>query len=125
MVIVDTDVLINYLKNKPQAVADLSQIGWDEVLVTSMTVMELYKGVRNKQELDELKQFLQGLEIAVADEEAGRLAMQWAEQYCLSHAPIDIPDLTNGAIAVLEGLKLHTDNKKHFRHLPGLRLWEP
>lgn len=84
-----------------------------------MTVMELYKGARDKKEFVELKQFLGSLEVAVADEEANRMAMQWAEQFCLSHAPIDIPDLTNGTIAVLGDFQLHTDNKKHFRHRPA------
>lgn len=47
-----------------------------------------------------------------------------AEQFCLSHSPVDIPDLLIGAVAVQNGYELYTDNKKHFRHLPGLRLWK-
>ena len=125
MVIVDTDVLINYLRNKPQAVADFARIGFAEIAVTSVTAMELFQGVRDRQELAEVKRFLRGFKLVYPSTKANQLASRWAAEFCLSHSPIDIADLLIAAVAVLNGAELHTDNKKHFRHLPGLRLWEP
>lgn len=125
MVIVDTDVLINYLRNKPQAVADFARIGFAEITITSVTAMELFQGVRDRQELAEVKRFLRGFELVYPSAKANQLATRWAAEFCLSHSPIDIADLLIAAVAVLNGAVLHTGNKKHFGHLPGLRLREP
>lgn len=124
MVIVDTDVLINYLRNKPRAVAEFAQIGFAEITITSVTAMELFQGVRDRHELVEVKRFLRSFELVYPSTKANQLATRWAAEFCLSHSPIDIADLLIAAVAVLNGYELHTDNKKHFRHLPGLRIWQ-
>lgn len=124
MVIVDANVFIDSLRNKPVAVAELERIGFSEIVVTDVTAMELFRGTRNKQEVAEIRNLLKRVNGVVLAGDAHLLALQWAEQFCLSHSPVGIPDLLVGAFASINDLELHTYNKKHFRHLPGLRLWE-
>jgi len=124
MVIVDTDVLIDYLHNRPKAVADLNAIGFSNVVVTSLSAMELYKGVLDRHEMAKINRFLNRVTIAHVNEGMSQLAQQWGAQYALSHRPIGIVDLFNGAAAVLGILQIHTKNKRHFRHLPGVQFWK-
>lgn len=118
-------MLIDSLHNDPVAIAELEQIGFSEVVVTDVTAMELFRGARNRKEVAEIRKLLRRTSGAVLGADAHLLSVQWAEQFCLSHSPIGIPDLLVGAFASINELELHTYNKKHFRHLPGLRLWEP
>lgn len=124
MKVVDANVLIDYLRNKPQAIWEVEQIGFSQVVVTSVTAMEVFRGVRDRKELADVRRLFKRFGAAVIGAEVHSLALEWAEAFCLSHSPIGISDLLLGAFAVLNDLELHTYNKKHFRHLPGLRLWE-
>lgn len=60
--LVDTDVLIDYLKGNPSAEAFVEQ-NIDRVSVSAMTVAELYQGIRNKTEKETLDQFVSELRV--------------------------------------------------------------
>ena len=51
LVICDTNIFISLFKELPDTVTALTGIGDENVLVPSVTVMELYRGMENKKEL--------------------------------------------------------------------------
>ena len=111
--IVDTDVIIWYMRDHPKAVRLLdSNKGF---LISVVTYMELVQGMRNKEELKALKTALKlwKVKILQIDEAISTKSMFYVEQYFLSHS-LQIADALIGSTAILHQLPLHTGNFKHF-----------
>jgi predicted nucleic acid-binding protein len=58
MILCDTNILINAFNGRLDTIAELDKIGIDNILIPSMTVMELYRGMSNKKELADMKKKL-------------------------------------------------------------------
>jgi predicted nucleic acid-binding protein len=56
--LIDTDVLIDYLRGQPQAVEFLESLR-ELLLISTMTIAELYAGVRDGKERELLSDFYQ------------------------------------------------------------------
>lgn len=50
-VICDTNIFISLFRGIDTAIAELQTIGSENILIPSISVMELYRGMRNKSEL--------------------------------------------------------------------------
>ena len=111
--IVDTDIIIWYMRDHSEAVKLLdSNTGFS---ISVITYMELVHGMRNKQELQALKTALRlwKVQIIQIDEVISTKAMFYVEQYFLSHS-MELADALIGSTAILHQLPLHTGNRKHF-----------
>lgn len=119
--LVDTDVLIWYLKGNSKAyktIHDLSSFS-----VSSITYMELVKGIRNKNELKEIRKMFNYWNVKVLSltEEISTRAMFYIENFSLSHS-IDISDALIAATAVNCAIPILTGNYKHFSMIKELDL---
>ena len=111
--IVDTDIIIWYMRDHPMAVKLLdSNKGF---LISVITYMELVQGMKNKGELKALKTALQlwKVKILQIDETISIKAMFYVEQYFLSHS-MQLADALIASTAILHQLPLHTGNTKLF-----------
>jgi len=111
--IVDTDVIIWYMRDHPKAVQLLdANKGF---LISVVTYMELVQGMKNKDELKALKAALKlwKVKILQMDETISTKAMFYVDQYFLSHS-MQLGDALIGSTAILHQLPLHTGNLKHF-----------
>jgi predicted nucleic acid-binding protein len=83
----------------------------------------LVQGLRNKEELNVLRNSLKGwnAEIIYINEEISIKAMFLVEQYYLSHS-IQLADALVGATAVIYGLPLLTANTKHYTIIKNIIL---
>lgn len=119
--LIDTDVLIWYMRGDPKAKTAIMSAG--EFSTSIITYMELVSGMRNKQELDELRKTFHawGTKTVLISEEISAKASFFIEQHFLSHA-IDIADALIGATAVELGMPLLTANDKHYRPMKGLEV---
>jgi len=110
-VLVDTDVLIDYLRGQRDAAAFLYSLG-EPPMVSVITLAELWAGARPGEEA-RLRQALQVLRLAKVDatiaERAGRLRRQFGPSHGTS-----LPDALIAATAVELGLTLVTLNERHF-----------
>ena len=110
-VLVDTDVLIDYLRGQRDAAAFLYSLG-EPPMVSVITLAELWAGVRPGEEA-RLRQALHVLRSAQVDatiaETAGRLRRQFGPSHGTS-----LPDALIAATAVELGLTLVTLNERHF-----------
>ena len=60
MILLDTNILIDYFRGKKPAVDFINHYPKENLAITSVIVMELYKGSLNKLEFDKIKKTLKG-----------------------------------------------------------------
>ena len=121
MILCDTDVIIEILKGNEKIIKTIESIGLENIAISSITVMELYFGALNKNELDKIKKHLKALNVVHFDNDVSELAVSMIESYSKSHR-LQIPDAIIAATALLSELKLLTLNLKDFRYIDGLKL---
>ncbi len=121
MLLVDTNILIDYLRQKPEAVRFINQYGKATIALSPIVVMELFQGILDKADFQRTQKALNGFVLLDLDPSIAQLAMQLQQQYILSHR-LGIPDALIAATAMVYGLELRTYNLKDFRFIPGLQL---
>jgi predicted nucleic acid-binding protein len=119
--IVDTDVLIWYLRGNLNAFNAIEEL--DGFSVSVVTYMELVQGMRNREELEKLRRALGTWNTVILHitEEISAKAMFLVEQYHLSHS-IHLADALIGATAISHGLTLLTGNDKHYKVMKGVKV---
>ena len=119
--VIDTDVLIWYMKGNEKAFKVIEKS--KNFFISVVTYMELVQGMRNKNELQNLRRALHvwNSKILYISEEISIKAMFFVEQHYLSHS-IQLPDALIGATAVTYGLPILTGNDKHYKILKGMQI---
>ncbi len=119
--IIDTDVLIWYLKGNNNAYQIIEDT--QGFYISVVTYMELVQGMRNKKELTTLRRALHiwNTQMLYITEEVSIKAMFFVEQHFLSHS-LQIADALIGATAHVHALPILTGNDKHYKAMKGLEL---
>jgi len=119
--LIDTDVLIWYLKGNQKAYAVLES--QSNFYISVISYMELVQGMRNKLELKALRQNLRRWpsRILYINEDISAKAMFYVEQHFLSHS-INLGDALIGATAVMSGELLFTANDKHYKAIKEIEI---
>ncbi len=121
MVLCDTNIFIHAFNSSADTIKQLNQIGLANVVLSAITVMELYQGMGNKTELARMKKDISYYDVIEIDQAASELATLLIESYRLSHG-LQIPDAIIGASAVVHQLPLFTYNQKDFSFMPNIQL---
>jgi hypothetical protein len=124
MILLDTDVMIDLLRQYPPAVAWLDSLGEEEIILPGFVVMELIQGCRNKAEQEKVERELGTYEVVWPSPEACNEALSVFTRYHLSHG-LGILDALIGQMAVALDLPLYTFNQKHYAPIPNLKTVEP
>jgi predicted nucleic acid-binding protein len=119
--LVDTDVLIWYLKGNENAYQVIENAS--NFFISVVTYMELVQGMRNKKELNNLRKALHiwNAKILYISEEISAKAMFYVEQHFLSHS-MQLADALIGATAIAYGNPVLTGNDKHYKVLKDLEI---
>ncbi len=119
--VIDTDVLIWYMKGNEKAYQAIESS--KNFFISVVTYMELVQGMRNKNELNNLRRALHswGSKILYISEEISVKAMFFVEQHYLSHS-IQLADALIGATAIAYGLPVLTGNDKHYKILKDIKI---
>ena len=121
MLLIDTDVLIWYMRGNESAYKAIE----DNLLfsISVVTYIELVQGMRNKDELNCLRKTLKDWEtkILYISEEISAKAMFYVEQHYLSHS-LQLVDALIGATAVSYGLPILTGNDKHYKVIKHVQI---
>ena len=122
LVLVDTDVLVDYARGVAAA-ADLlaEKASGCELGVCCVTEMELIAGCRNKAELAQVRAFLSDYRRVELTPAIGDAAVELMARFRLSHGLL-MPDALISATAVITSRCLLTRNLKHFSYVPGIDL---
>ena len=121
-VLVDTDILIDYLRGHPNAVRFVTD-HVDDAIVSAMSVAELYAGVRGDFESPEsvaLANFLRVLRVAPVSGEVARVGGLYRRDYGPSHG-VGLADAIIAATAVAVDAALKTLNVRHYPMFEGLQ----
>jgi len=124
--LIDTDVLIWYLKGNEKA-RDIieNQKGF---FISVVTYIELVQGMRNKNELKELRKAFRdwNTKVIYINEEISAKAMFYIEKNILSHS-LKLADALICATALTNGLSILTGNDKHYKIISELetKLFRP
>lgn len=120
MILLDTNVLIEILKNNQQTIEKVKNLE-QTLSISSITVMELYYGALDKAELNKLEKFVSLFHIIHLNEEISTQATKLVKTYAKSHT-LDIPDSLIASTALERKCKLFTYNHKDFRYIKNLEL---
>ncbi len=119
--VIDTDVIIWYMTGNENAYNAIEEL--NGFYISVVTYMELVQGMRNKNELNQLRKALHAWnsKILYISEEISVKAMFLIEQHYLSHS-IQLADALIGATAISHGLPILTGNDKHYKILKDLEI---
>ncbi len=120
-ILVDTDVLIWYLRGNLKAHKLIHELS--HICISSVTYMELVQGMRNKDELRTLQKTLKqwNVKTIYINEEISAKALFFVEEYFLSHS-MQLADALIGATATMYGMTLITANDKHYKIIKELEM---
>ena len=119
--LVDTDVIIWYMRGNPSTARALDRL--EDFFLSAVTYMELIQDLRNKRELQALRNTIKAWNAAILpiDEIISNKAMFYMEQYFHSNA-LRLADALIAATAVAHGQPLLTANVKHYRVVKDLEI---
>ena len=116
-VLVDTDVLIWFLRGRSSAREAIARCR--SVELSAVTWMELAQGVRDKNELRMLRRTIRmnGWRVLPLTEDISHRAVMYVEGYALSDG-LRVADALIAASAVQTGAALMTANTRHYKCIP-------
>ena len=123
MILCDTNIFINALNNHKDTIANMQRIGFDNIAISSITIMELYRGMSNKTELNQMRKYLRYYDVVHVSQIVSQNAVDLIRNFHLSHN-LQIPDSIIGATAIAHNIPLFTYNTKDFRFMPDIVLYQ-
>ncbi len=125
MILLDSDVMIDLLRQYPPAVKWFDTLeDEEEVILPGYVVMELIQGCRNKTEQERLQGELATYGVVWPAPEDCDRALEVFTRYRLSHNA-GLLDVLIGQTAVALDIPLCTFNQKHYQFVPGLQTVQP
>ncbi len=119
--IVDTDVLIWYMRGNRKARAAIER--GRTLAVSAVSYAELLQGMRNKRELQDLRKAFRAwnARLLYISEDISAKAIFYIERHFLSKS-LTLPDALICSTAIVHGESLLTANDRHYRMIKELDL---
>lgn len=124
MIILDSDIVIDFLRKHPPAIEWLTSLGDEEIALPGYVVMELVQGCKNKVNLRKLEKFIADFEVIWPSPDTCDEALEIFIKFNLSHN-LGLLDVLIGQTAVKLDLPIHTFNSKHYDIIPNLVTVQP
>jgi len=117
--IIDTDVLIWYLRGNEKAKETVEN--YIPFSISVVTYMELMQGMKDKNEFRIFQKQIHNWNVNIIqiDKEISSRAMFYVQEYHLSHSMM-LADALIAATVVQNGEKLITANDKHYKFIPNI-----
>ena len=116
--LVDSDVIIEYLRGREQAILYLESLE-GALCVSAITVAELYCGVRDNDEEEALERFLSAFDVIPIDQAIARLGCLCRRTYQPGYGT-GLADAIVAMSAESAGAALVTFNKRHYPMIDDL-----
>ncbi len=124
MILIDTDIVVDLLRDHQPARQWLTD-NQDKVFsITGFTEMELIAGCRDRHGVVKVDSTIRALSTVWIEADACQTALHLFRQFRLSHS-LDLVDALNAAAALSLGVPLYTFNQKHYAPISGLRTVGP
>lgn len=131
MVVLDTDVVIDYMRGEERAVDYIEQAvqGPEPLAVSAVTIMQLHHGVHRsrtpRREAAVVTDALDGFTLYAFDGEAAAMAGRILGAQTRQGRPVNLPDVMIAATALARAEPVVTRNIRDFRRIQGLEVREP
>ena len=121
-ILIDSDVLIEVLRQSAVATAELLRARTAAPLAVSViTRMEIVVGSNNRESLQRTEKLLRTVRVLPLNEEISAAADALVTQFHLSHG-MRLADALIAATALVYDVPLLSRNQRDFRFIPGLKL---
>lgn len=123
-ILVNTDVVIDYLRTKNSALPDLLKLQVQkkvELYISSITILEIFAGKTSKKQTSYLQQLISGFKVMYVTAELAQFAGELKRDYNLLTA---FADLIIGASTLYINAQLATRNRQHFQAIPRLKFFD-
>ena len=117
--LLDTDVLVDFLRGYSKAVAFVN-VQSSRIILSSIVVAELYAGVKGDAEQAALENFVYLFRVVPVSADIAKAGGLYKRDYGKSHG-VGLADAILAATAEAENAVLKTLNTKHYPMLKGLR----
>ncbi|MDQ6889975.1 MAG: type II toxin-antitoxin system VapC family toxin [Bacteroidota bacterium] len=122
MVLIDADVMIELMRKNYSAKSFLvNEVGNENIILSCITVAEILQGANNKENLHQINKLLNQYIVIPIDYQVSGIFSTLFQKYVLSHGT-GISDTLVAATALHLNLPLLSINRKHFKHIPNLKL---
>ena len=122
VILIDTDVLIDYKRAKQKEHAWLVTLSSQyEIAASTITVFELLRGRNQDEDLYWHSKFTE-MRLLDFDYACCTEAARIYKDLHASGQPIGVEDVLIAAVALTNGLRLATGNQRHFSRIAGLTL---
>ena len=118
-VLIDTDVMIDFLRGYPKAVAFVKHHS-SRIILSSIVAAELYAGVRGNEELDTLDNLISLFRVIPVSPSIARAGGLHKRDYFKAYG-VGLADGIVAATAESENAELKTLNIKHYPMIKGLK----
>ncbi|MEZ4775982.1 MAG: type II toxin-antitoxin system VapC family toxin [Bacteroidia bacterium] len=119
--VIDTSVCIEFLRSRDKTQTRLFEIAnQPELMISSLTVFELYMGTTDEQKRNDVVLLLSGLEIVPFDSMIAEKAGDLYRFLKKNNQLIGVPDLLIASTALVLNHPILTINKGHFSRIPDL-----
>lgn len=123
-ILIDTDIVIEYLRSKDKSSTVLIKLVQDhDLFLSSISEFELYLGANTARHQTDLEMIFTSVTVIPFDFGCGKIAADIWKDIRSRHQHLDIKDIFIASIAIHNRVWLHTFNKKHFQGIENLRLW--
>jgi len=110
--LLDTDIIIEYLRGQRKAVAYLEALE-GALYLSAITVAELFSGVKGEEEEQALEQFMLAFQVVDIDDRVAKKGGLYRREYLRSHST-GLADALIAASAESIGALLVTFNARHY-----------
>jgi len=121
--LVDTDIWIDFLRGTPQAVTFVSKLP-NEVAISSISVAELYAGVRDGAETQAFSDLLDTLEVIDLNRDIAQAGGLIRREHGKAHG-VGLNDALIAATALNRNACLYTLNLKHYPSMRKNQVMQP
>lgn len=118
-ILVDTDLLVDFLRGYGKAVAFVNKHS-SQIILSSIAVAELYAGVKGDAELTALGKFVSLFRVIPVTFDIAKAGGLYKRDYDKSHS-VGLADAIIAATAEAEKAELKTLNIKHYPMTKGLK----
>ncbi len=127
MVCLDSDILIEFLRNNAKVIDFIKKITEDgkNISTTTINSFELFKGATiapRRNPIKNIEEFLSTMNILLFDLKSSKKAAEIFENLKSKGKMIDELDILIASIAISNDETILTLNKKHFLEIPGLKI---
>lgn len=119
LILLDTDVLVDFFRGNSKAVAFVN-VNSDRIILSSIVVAELYAGVKGDAEQATLENFVSLFRVIPVSAEIAKTGGLYKRDYGKSHG-VGLADAILAASAETEKAELKTLNTKHYPMIKSLR----